>query len=253
MSTFQGIYTNYAGEYESRGQSGLLWKDCPGGDLNIDLNRGYFFLDDFLDLPTGKYTATQATTGTFALSDEEGGVALADSGSTTEAQGINVQLGSTVGEFAATQTAGKLWFEARVKASDITDSGTQKGPEFFCGLSAIDTSVIAASANSSTDHIGFESVSDDNVLLFHTENGGNRTSSTATIHTFADDEYVKLGFRVTNQSKIEVYVNGAKVDTLTTNICTALMVPTLVCQSGGTTDPIVGIDWWSVAVEQSAS
>lgn len=248
MSTFQGIYTNYAGEYESRGQSGLLWKDCPGGDLALDLNRGYLFIDDFKDLPTGKYTATQATAGTFALSDEEGGVALADCNSTTATQGINVQLGSTVGEFAATQSAGKMWFEARVKASDIAT-----GPEFFCGLSAIDTSVLASSANSSTDHIGFESVTDDNVLLFHTENGGSRTSSTATIHTLVDGEYVKLGFRVTNQSKIEVYVNGAKVDTLTSNVCTALMVPTLVCQSGGTTDPIVGIDWWSVAVEQSAS
>ena len=247
MSTFQGTYTNYVGEYEGRGQSGKLWKDCPGGDLNIDLNRGMLWIDDFTDLPTGKYTATQANSqGTFALGDGYGGLALADSAGTTARDGINVQLNSTVGEVFQTQSSGKMWFEARIKADNIT-------PEFFCGLSVIDTTVIGTSANTSANHIGFESVSDDGVLLFHTENGGSRTSNTASVHTLVADTYVKLGFRVTKQSKVEVYVDNALVDTLTSNICTTDMTPTLVVQSPGTVSPIVTMDWWSVGIEESAS
>ena len=249
MSTFQGVYTNYVGEYEGRGQSGKLWKDCPGGDLALDLNRGYLFIDGFMTLPTGKYTATQASQGTFALDDAEGGVVLADCGSSTVVQGINVQLNSTVGEAFATQAAGKLWFEARVKVVDMPTAS----PQFFCGLSVIDTTVIATSLNSSANHIGFESVTTDGVILFHAEVGGVRTSSTAAIHTFVDGTYVKLGFRVVNRAKIEVYVDGVLVDTLTAGFPTTEMTPTLVCQSGGTDDPIVHLDWWSCGVEQSAS
>lgn len=248
MSTLVNGITNYVGEESGLGQSYDLWRDCKIETLENDYNRGYAFRDQFLSLPTGKYTATPATAGTFALSDLEGGVALADCNSATATQGINVQLNSTVGAAFFTQAAGKLWFEARVKVADIAT-----GPEFFCGLSEIDTTVIAASANSSANHIGFESVSDDGVLLFHAEVAGSRTSSTATIHTLVDDEYVRLGFKVVDRTRIEVWVNGSKVDTLTAGFPLVGLVPTLVCQSGGTTDPIASLDWWDVAVERTAS
>jgi hypothetical protein len=252
MTTFINGITAYGGEESGLGPSSL-WKGCAFQTLERDENRGYAMSDNFLTLPTGKYTATQATTGTFALSDAEGGVALADSGSTTVVQGINVQLNSTVGAPFFTQATGIMWFEARLKAADITDSGLQKGPEFFCGLSEIDTTVIGTSANTSANHIGFESVSDDNVLLFHAEVAGVRTSSTASIHTLVDDTYVRLGFKVVNRARIEVYVNGVKVDTLTAGFPLVGLTPTFVCQSGGTTDPILHLDWWKCAVERNGN
>tara|TARA_R110000824_G_scaffold13979_3_gene60104 strand:- start:3913 stop:4659 length:747 start_codon:yes stop_codon:yes gene_type:complete len=248
MSAFTKGITNFQEEGSLVGQSYKLWKDCAIETLANDYNRGYVFKDNFLTLPTGKYTATQATAGTFALGDDEGGVALADCNSTTVTQGINVQLNSTVGAAFRTQASGKLWFEARLKASDIAT-----GPEFFCGLSSIDTTIIGTSANTSANHIGFESVSDDGVLLFHAEVAGVRTSGTATIHTLVEDTYVRLGFKVVDRARIEVYVNGAKVDTLTAGFPLVGMVPSLVCQSDGATDSIVHLDWWDCAVEKTAS
>jgi hypothetical protein len=232
----------YNGE-AGRGPSPDVW-----AGVNLDQLRdwfdGFLFEDDFTqdhDL-TNRYTATQATAGTFLITDAEGGVADADCNSTTATQGINVQAASTVGERFRPQADDVLIFEARLKAADIAT-----GPEFFVGLSVIDTTIIAASANSSANHIGFESVTDDNVLLFHSESGGTR-SSTTTPHTLVDDTFVKLGFRVKGTEKIEVFVDGVKFgETIETNIPTELMVPSLVCQSGGTTDPIVSLDWWRCA------
>lgn len=214
-----------------------------------NFERGWMFEDDFCldhDL-TNRYTATQATAGTFLVIDAEGGVADADCNSTTVTQGINVQAGSTVGEMFLPQADDILIFEARVK---VTDMAT--GPEFFLGLSVIDTSIIAASANSSANHIGFESVSDDGILLFHSESAGSR-SSTTTPHTLVDGTYVKLGFKVKGTSEILVYVNGIKfAETITSNIPTTEMVPSLVCQSDGATDSILSIDWWRVLQHQGS-
>jgi len=226
-----------------RGPTLALWKDIDA-DVADDPRRGMVFFDDFFDLVTGRYTATQATAGTFAIDTTVAntGVALADCNSTTSTQGINVQAAST--NFAP--AAGRIIvFEARVKAADIAT-----GPEFFLGLSTVDTTLIASSANSSADHIGFESVSDDNILLFHTEDGGTRVSGATSPHTLVDDAWVKLGFKVIGLTKCEVWVNGAKVDvnfSATPDICDgSIIVPSLVCQSAGTTDPIVHLDWWRI-------
>lgn len=225
-----------------------LWKDCPRYEIMNDYNAGYYFRDDFMgdhDL-TNAYTATQQTQGTFALDDAEGGVALADCNSTTATQGINVQLSSTVGERFIAATGSKIWFEARVKAADIAT-----GPEFFLGLSEIDTTIIASSANSSANHVGWESTTDDGVLLFFGEKAGTRNSALASPHTLVDDTYVKLGFFVDGVDKVEHYVDGTLQTTTlaTANIPIVAMTPSLVCQSGGTTDPIVHLDWWECFVE----
>lgn len=231
---------------------GTLWFDCPWSQLKNDFGRGYTFEDDFTgahDL-TNKYTLTQATTGTFLLIDEEGGVADLDCASSIVTRGGNVQYGSGVGEFASTQAAGKMWFEARVKATDIGSSG----PEFFLGLHNIKTAIIASSAMDATasDWIGFKSLTDDSILLGTAANNAASSAETTAsdIHTFVDGTYVNLGFKVTNRDKVEFYVDGVKqTNTVAANIPTALMVPSLVCQSDGTVDTIISIDWWMCAVE----
>ncbi len=87
-------------------------------------------------------------------------------------------------------------------------------------------------------------MTDDNILLFHSESAGTR-SNTTTPETLVDDTYVKLGFRVEGTDRVRIFVNGVEFsEKITSNIPTVAMVPSLVCQSGGTTDPIVHIDWW---------
>ena len=44
-------------------------------------------------------------------------------------------------------------------------------------------------------------------------------------------------------TKITPYVNGEAKTTVTSDIPIVALTPTLVCQSGGTTDPIMSVDW----------
>ncbi len=221
----------------SRGKSPAIWSQVPlSAILNGHFDKGWAFMDDFMgdhDL-TNAYTATQATAGTFAITDAKGGVADADCNSNTVTQGINVQASSTVGE-RFTATSGVLAFEALVKATDIAT-----GPEFFCGMAVIDTTIIGTSALSAQS-IGLSSVTADGVLLSGTKDGSSAATGTGT--TLADGTWVKLGF-VAESGKVRFYVDGTLVNTETTYIPTTEMVPSLVCQSDGTTDSIVSIDWW---------
>jgi len=244
----------YGGETEGRGPTmqGLWNKAMPAiADYNNGLlgSLDAYWRDDFQDLPTGRYTATQSTTGTFALDDAAGGVALADCNSETVVQGINVQRGGTTGETFLAAAGTTIYFEARVKAADI---GT--GPEFFLGLHIIDTAIIdtSAMAAADSDWVGFKSLTDNNILLGTTSD--NATEATAaSIHTLVEDTWVKLGFKVIGTDSVEFYVNGAlKSNTITTNLPGGLLVPSLVCQSNGTTDPIVHIDWGQAAAVVSS-
>jgi hypothetical protein len=220
-----------------------LWKDCPREAIRAGMEEGLWFEDDFLELVTGRYVATQATAGTFLLdvtNTVENGVALADCNSTTSTQGINVQL-SLAAAFKP-QAGQDIWFEARIKAADIAT-----GPEFFLGLAEQDTTILASSVISTANHIGFLSVTDDNIVLHSGEKAGTAATG-AAIHTLVDDEYVKLGFKVTGLTKCEFWVDGVQqaetFNLATANIPAVPLTLSLVCQSAGTTDPIVHIDWW---------
>jgi len=245
------IVTQYHGEQDGRGLSSKMWEKIDvreifaGGPAGF--SRGYGFADDFLTLPaTGNtYTITNQTAGTFALDDAEGGVALADSASTTDTQGVTVQLGDATGDAFYTGTSQILAFEARVKLADV---GT--APEFFLGLAEILVTMMDTGANVNANHIGFEITSSSATAMdFHAEVAGTRTSETG-VHTFADGTWVKLGFKVVNRTRIEIWVDGVKNSTqLTSGFPLVGMTPTLDCHTNATTDPIVHIDWWAAAVQ----
>ena len=215
-----------------------LWDSCPLEAIRLDPNLGFEFFDDFLTL-SDEWTATQATTGTFALDDAKGGVALADSAGTAADEGINVQLNTGVGELFIPAAGKDIWFETRIKIADAAN-----GPQLAIGLAVIDTSVIATTAVSTGDHILFSSVSSDKVLLFNGENG--TTGNTETFATLVDGTWARLGFHVSGITSIQAYLNGVATGTalVTANIPIIELVPTFVVQVGTTVeDTILHIDW----------
>ncbi|MFA5381898.1 MAG: hypothetical protein WC356_01945 [Candidatus Micrarchaeia archaeon] len=196
----------------------------------------YIDYDDFNSQPPS-LTLTQAVTGSWSLDDDaENGVLLLDSGSTTEAQGINAQ--KSLATFLP-KAERNLWFETRVKVSGIDNLNA----ELFIGLAEIDGTVIAASAVSTANHIGFSSVTDNGVLLANAEKAS--TGATATGVTIKNDTWVTLGFKVSGLNYITFFVNGVQVSSLpTANIPIVVLSPTFVCQSGGTDQPVLHIDYW---------
>lgn len=204
------------------------------------LDQGFGLTDDFLTFDDeNKWVLTQATAGTAALDvAAKGGVLLLDCNSTTNNQGVQIQLGGAAGaaSFIAS-AASKIYFEARVKIADIGSTTCQ----MFVGLAEVDTSVLASAANSTANHIGFEAIN-TTAMGIHSEKAGSR-SSTASVHTVVDDDYVKLGFIVDGLTKITPFVNGVAQTAITTNIPIVAMTPSFVCHSSGTTDPILHVDW----------
>ena len=224
-----------------------LWDSCPLEAIRLDPSIGYEYFTDFIgaDMQTGVTTEehggwimTQQTAGTWKADDAAGGVMLLDSASGTATQGANLQLGGTTGECFLPAASKDIWFEARVKVADFSG-----GPELAIGLANIDTTVIASSAVSTTDHIMFTSVTDDGVVLFNGEKGG--TGNTETYTTIVDGTWYRMGFHASGVTTVQAYLDGVSTGTalVTANIPVLEMVPTFVCQSDGTTDPILHIDW----------
>lgn len=231
-----GRVSHFDPEINPTAQSGV-WKTCPLLEYAHDPKIGVLLDEGFTSYDaaatTGDYVGTQATTGAAAISTAAPGVLEVDSDSTTTQQGFQIQRAKS----AFVPAAGKhIWAEFRVKVVDTVDK-----VEVFVGLSEIDTSLIAASANSSANHIGWECVSDDGVLLFCGEKAGARATKAAT--TLVEATYVNLGFYVNGVTEIEQYVNGVLTGTniATANIPVVALYPSFVCQSAGTNDPILHI------------
>ena len=224
-----------------RGLSPTVWSQSPLTQLSVGgLDEGFGIIDDFLTFDDeNKWVLTQASAGTAALdAAAKGGVLLLDSVSSTNNQGVQIQLGGAAGASSFIANANsKIYYEARVKIADIGSTTCQ----MFAGLAIVDTSLFASAANSTANHIGFEAIN-STAMGIHSEKAGSR-SSTASVHTVVDDTYVKLGFVVDGLTKITPYVNGVAKDAITTNIPIVEMTPSFVCHSSGTTDPILHVDW----------
>lgn len=229
--------TKYDVPGNGRALSNSLWANCPLQSIRENPGKGFYFEDDFSGLRTGVYTATQATSGTFAAGTEYGGVAVADPGAATATQGINVQ--ATAAQFLPAVDK-KIFFEARIKASAITS-----GINFFLGLAEVDTTVIAASAVSTANHAGWSSVTADGILLFNSEKASAGNTGAAT--TLVAATYLKLGFLIDGLTSIKQFIDGVETGTakVAANIPIVNLVPTLVCQAKGTQNTI-SIDWWKV-------
>lgn len=226
--------------YEPSVSTGYLtnmWKDAPLAEYLHDPGLGWLYVENFASYnaaaTTGDWVLTQATTGAAAISTAATGVLELDSNSTTSTQGANLQRVKCV----VVPVAGyDTYFEVSVKVVDTFDK-----VELFAGLSEVRTAIIASSANASDNHVGWQCVTDDGVLLFSAEKA--TAGATKAAVAIAEDTYVKLGFKITGVTEIQQYVNGVATGTAhaTANVPIVAMVPSFVCQSAGTNDPILHI------------
>jgi len=226
---------------------GGVWATCPLTAMACDPTVAYEFFEDFMNwkgvavatTAMAGWTVTQATAGAVTTSDSlQGGILVMDSDSTTATQGVQVQY--TEGTLPFIPVADQdIWFEVKLK---VVDDAVLT--EFFAGLSEADTSIISGSANTSANHIGWQCVTDDGVLLFSAEKAGAGATKAST--TLVEATYVRLGFHVKGITSIDHYVNGVKIATshVTANVPIVGLTPSFVCQSAGSSsEPILYIDW----------
>lgn len=214
-----------------------LWKTCPLLEYNFDPTIGVLLNEQFVSYnaaaTTGDYVLTAATSGTGAISTVYPGVLALDAGAATSTQGVNLQRVKSM----FLPAAGKdIWFEARVRMTTTVVS------ELFIGLAAVDTSIIAASAQSTNNRIGWTSVTDDGVLLFDCDKAGTGATSAAT--TISTSAWIRLGFRYDGTADtVQQYIDGVATGSpvATANISKSAMYPSFVCQAAGTGQPVLNI------------
>ena len=222
-----------------------VWADCPLQAIAADPSIAFTFFEDFTGPMQGGVTATTnldgwtvtqaGAAGAVNLLNEAGGILEIDAVSTTVTQGLNVQATESV---IFTPASGKdIWFETRIRVDEALTA------ELFIGLSEADTAIIDGSANASASHIGWQCVTDDGVLLFSSEKAS--TGATKASNTLAEDTFVRLAFKVNGVTDIEFWIDGVKssLTHVTAEIPTVAMCASYVCQSDGTQDPVVGVDY----------
>ena len=246
------------------GPSAIIWADCPVLEMVLDPGRGDHVYDNFAlsNIENGDgYQGLGDNAPVYVVDTLEGRLSVT-SGGTDNNQSMlatSVDLGHV--SDAAGEEA-KMWFEARVKVSSISDMG------LFVGL--------AAEADAAVDFLDDNSadiVTTANCLGFHTataapatvrsvyHNGsGEATAVESGIHTLVADTYVKLGFvfdpdEADAAKKIRFYVNGAETATAVsaTNIAAATfpdsvnMGLVLTTKTGEAVTKSLVVDWWRFA------
>lgn len=220
-----------------------LWKTCPILEWLHDPSIGVMLHEQWQsydpEATNGDYVLTQATAGTGAISTAATGVLELDCNSTTQGQGVTLQRVKSAFVPAASK---HIWAEFEFKVVDTYDK-----VQLFCGLSEIDTTLIASGANSSANHIGWEiPTAGAGAMTFAGEKAGARGTATST--SIAEATYIKLGFYVNGVTSIQQYINGVATgdEIATANIPVVALYPSFVCQTDDTNDPIMHLQSYRI-------
>ncbi len=161
----------------------------------------YFEDFDYYAAADWTVTETQAC-ATQALTDGDGGLLLLTN---TAADNDLVAL-QKVGESYRFASGKKLFFEARFKVSNATQS------DVVMGLQITDATPLDV-----TDGVFFLKSDESTTISLLVEK--NNTATTTSVGTLADDTYIRLGFYYDGNSSIQAFVNGTYVATsATTNL-----------------------------------
>lgn len=256
----------------SRGLSAAIWGTCPLLHFPPD---GILHYDDFVVNPTaitssaewGGYEATVENSGTIGADvDTLGGAVRFTTGTTADDACVISSVGGAFIMHADTATDDKrrLWFEARIRCTSITDNNGS----WFVGLveesPTSDTVIDDADphALAVNDYLGFVCLEADNDAIDFVAAKASEAAQTliAGVAVPVADTYIKLGFTYNPSGggeRIAAYVNGVKhATTFGGGTTTAAnfpdgeeLAPTLIAKAITSTAVVVEMDWWCIAQE----
>lgn len=222
-------------------QGSSLWASCPILAAQADPATAFVLFDDFFEYVEQSsnhqgWTATKVEAGAgsaaIAVDDAAGGV-LKITNDAADNDSVELQWNSEGFKLA---TGKPLWFEARVKASDATQS------DMIVGLCITDTTLVAGM----TDGVYFRKDDGDANIDFCTEKNSTETN-TDTGSDLVADTFVKLGFFFDGDATVYAYVDGVLAATHTTNIVDdEELAPSFAIQNGEAVAKIGYIDYLKI-------
>lgn len=253
-----------------------LWGDCLEAYAD-DPSIGSYYFEDFV-LPFTNTTDASATTNGWFIQDAAAGgtvesfasaagvdsVATLGATTGTDHFGIEAHRGVTATTLGtvnlpthSTDPRGDVVFEARVKL-DGSDN-------YFIGLTEPIVEFLSATGTlpTTSDYIGFYRA-DGGALKFvcaNDNNGGTAVTDEVTLLSAAAigalDDYINLGFKVSRDQKLTIYVNGVSYHTEAATISSLAFPIESLTQKLATTRGATGdlatvdidIDWIATFVE----
>lgn len=201
---------------------------------NLDPTQFHTFFRDF-DV-FANWTTTTVGAGSAALADEDGGaVLLTNAAADDDSTAIQHDTESFLFE-----TGKKLYFKARLKVSDATQS------DLVVGIQITDTTPFDV-----TDGVFFKKDDGDTNLDFVVEKNNTNTESTA-ITTISDDTYFVVSFYYDGVDKILFDVDGTVLgSSVTTNLPDdEELTVSIAVQNGEAVAKTMSIDYAFVAKER---
>ena len=192
--------------FYSSGMGGM-WANYPALAALNDPFLMHDYSNDFHDYTAADWIITTVETSggnaTEVLADEIGGVLLV-----TNDDGDNEEDEFQKNGEAYKLAAGKpLWFEAKIKISDATES------DLIVGLCITDTTAIAAV----TDGVYFLKDDDDTNIDYHCEKNSTDTSGDTSVDIVAAT-YNRYGIHFDGAGTVSYWLDGVQVASSTTNI-----------------------------------
>lgn len=172
-----------------------------------DPTRVYTYFNDFDTYVSGDWTRTAVGTGTSALEADAPFGALLITNSAADNDAVQHQL--TTENFTVT-SGKKMWFKARFKVSDATQS------DFIIGLAVLDTTLMGSVDGAGvTDGIFFSKDDGDTNLDFQVQKDASTGQTrAAAIATVADATYLTVGFEYDGKSAVKYFVNDVHKGTV---------------------------------------
>ena len=195
------------------------------------------YFEDFDYYAAANWTVTETdAAATQALADGDGGLLLITN---TAADNDLVSL-QKVGESFRFEAGKALFFEARFKVSDATQS------DVVIGLQITDTTPLDV-----TDGVFFIKADGAATVDFRVEKNNTATTASA-MATMANDTFIRLGFYYDGISAVQYFVNGAIAgSSVTTNLPDDEdMTITIAIQNGEAVAKTMTVDYVYVAKER---
>lgn len=201
------------------------------------------YKDDFADVAIDTntipgFTFTSVTSGSITQdTTNPNGVLLISAGAATAGVGVNWQMNNVPFKVAAGKP---LAFEVIGKFTGLSNLRVQT----FIGLAATSTAIIASGAFASVNRVGFQGITTTGVLTSVARQGG--TAEAGTGLTLVNDTVYRFGLYATS-SQVDFYVDGSIVSSITSQIPTVALAPSIVVQAAGTDTPVFNLDSMVVA------
>ena len=213
-------------------------EDSPFADLAMPApTKFHTYFEDFDYYVAGNWTVTETQAGaTQALTDGDGGLLLITN---TAADNDLVAL-QKVGESYRFASGKELFFEARFKVSDATQS------DVVIGLQITDATPLDVS-----DGVFFIKADGSTSVSLLVEKNGTATT-TSSVATMANDTFISLGFYYDGASSIQYSVNGVvKGTSVTTNLVDDEdLTVSIALQNGEAVAKTMTVDYVFVAKER---